>query len=69
MDLVRSSLNPVGGLDGPGAGGGYGRPGPAGFPGFPQPPPPPPPGDGGVGFDPLKVFNVVRAPARIALID
>ena len=63
MDLVRSSLNPVGGLGAPGAGGVYGRPGPARFP------PPPPPGDGGVGFDPLKAFNVVRASARIALID
>ena len=65
MDLVRSSLNPVGALGAPGAGGGYGRPGPARFPGFSQPLS----GDGGVGFDPFKAFNVVRASARIALID
>ena len=67
MDRSRSSLNPVGGLGAPGAEGGYCRPGPAGFQGFPQQPPPPS-GDGGVGFDPLKDFNVVRASAHTALI-
>ena len=68
VDLVRSSLNPVGGLGVPAAGGGYGTPGPASLPGFPQPPPPPR-GDDCVGIDPLKAYNVVRASTHIARID
>ena len=53
VDLVRSSLNPVGG---PTAAGGYG------LPGLPQPPLQPHQQHGDIGFDPLKVFNVVRGP-------
>ena len=47
VDLVRSSLNPVGGMDAGLGHGGFG---------------PPPPQHGDVGFDPLKAFNVVRCP-------
>jgi hypothetical protein len=53
VDLVRSSLNPVGGMDAGLGPGGFGAP--------------PQQQHSDVGFDPLKAFNVVRCPPCMLL--